>query len=80
MTELLFPEWRQDRRTCVFSRGVLSRWLVADGSSVCSGQCLAEVRMGEAGGWVAASAPGTLRHQATEGEVLMSGIPIGLIE
>lgn len=86
MTELLFPELRHDAPARPgtlprgVARGVLSHWLVADGGRVRGGQRVAEVRTPEATGWVTALAPGTLWHQAAEGEVLMVGIVVALVE
>ncbi|MGW1681148.1 hypothetical protein [Saccharopolyspora sp. NPDC002376] len=82
MTELVFPELR--RRPVVGLapvRGVLVRWLAADGSAVHVGDRLAEVGMdGEVVGWVSALATGTLWHQVRAGEALSAGAVVGLID
>lgn len=81
MTELLFPVLgrRPAGRSPV--RGVLVRWLAADGSTVHVGDRLAEVRAaGDLVGWVPALATGTLWHQVRAGEVLSAGAVVGLID
>ena len=78
MTELVFPDLRRNPHGVV--RGVLASWLAPDGSMVHTGQPLAEIRMAELADRVPALATGTLWHQAEEGEVMLPGCVIGLIE
>jgi hypothetical protein len=94
MTELHFPSLgcrpdlvESDRRPPARepTRGVLVRWLAADGSRVRVGDRLAEVRVagdcfGRTIGWVSALATGTLWHQVRPGEVLTAGAVVGLID
>lgn len=80
MTDLHFPEMRGNPAARGARSGVLASWLAADGSRVCVGQRLAEVRLAGAAGWVSALATGTLWHQVEEGEVLAVGSVVGLIE
>jgi hypothetical protein len=88
VTDLFFPEPRPDQYRVesrvpprTNARGVLTSWLAPDGSQVRVGQRVAAVRMLDAGaGWVSALATGTLWHQVREGEVLTSGVVVGLIE
>ncbi|GAA4613429.1 hypothetical protein [Saccharopolyspora hordei] len=81
MTELLFPELGRRPAGRAPVRGVLVRWLAADGSAVHVGDRLAEVRAsGDAVGWVSALATGTLWHQVRPGEVVSAGSVVGLID
>lgn len=78
MTELCFPG--QGSRTG--TGGMITRWLVEEGSDVRVGQRLAEVRWlgGGSVGWIPALATGTFWRQVREGEVLPPGAVVGLIE
>lgn len=80
MTELLFPARREQRGAAGPARGLLARWLVADGGHVRTGQRVAEIRRGDTVAAVCAPATGTLWHQAVAGEVLDPGTPVGLVE
>jgi hypothetical protein len=87
VTDLFFPEPRRNPRARIpprsNARGVLTTWLAPDGSQVRVGQRVAAVRMlGDSAeaSWVSALANGTLWHQVREGEVLTSGVVVGLIE
>jgi hypothetical protein len=90
VTDLFFPEPRRNQYSAesrvpprTNARGVLTSWRAPDGSQVRVGQRVAAVRMLEddaEAGWVSALATGTLWHQVREGEVLTSGVVVGLIE
>ncbi|MER7015952.1 biotin attachment protein [Saccharopolyspora sp. NPDC000359] len=81
MTELVFPALGRRPAGRAPMRGVLVRWLAADGSAVHVGDRLAEVRAaGGDVGWVRALATGTLWHQVRAGEVLSAGAVVGLID
>jgi pyruvate/2-oxoglutarate dehydrogenase complex dihydrolipoamide acyltransferase (E2) component len=78
VTELCFPGG--DPRAA--AGGVVARWLVEEGGRVQVGQRLAEVRWlgGGSTDWIPALATGTLWRQVREGEVLIPGAVVGLIE
>lgn len=62
------------------ARGVVTTWLVAEGEHVRAGQLLADVRVGEATGQIAAPAEGTLRRVVREGESLRQGEVVAVLE
>ncbi|SFD69882.1 hypothetical protein SAMN04487819_102177 [Actinopolyspora alba] len=80
MTELLYCAEQPDGRMPETTRGVLVRWLAADGSRVRAGQPLAEVRAEGRNDRMHSLATGTLHQQVRQGEALLPGFPVGLIE
>ncbi|SDP67608.1 hypothetical protein SAMN04487905_10732 [Actinopolyspora xinjiangensis] len=80
MTELLYCAEQPNGRIPETAHGVLVRWLAADGSRVRAGQPLAEVRAEGRRDHVHSLATGTLRQQVRQGEFLLPGFPVGLIE
>lgn len=62
------------------AHGTLTAWLVTDGTPVYAGQLVADVRVGEATGQVAAPADGVLRCGVAEGKVVQQGTVVATIE
>ncbi|MDR3621214.1 MAG: lipoyl domain-containing protein, partial [Paludisphaera borealis] len=62
------------------SEGILSRWLVADGSQVKAGDPLFELETDKATNIVPAPASGVLKVGAAEGDVVAIGANIGTID
>jgi len=62
------------------SEGILSRWLVADGASVKSGDPVFELETDKATTEVPAPASGVVKHNAAEGDTVEVGASVGSID
>lgn len=77
MTGILFPTLNGEVPDAT---GTVLGWLVTDGTSVYAGQLVADVRVGEATGQVAAPTDGVLRCGVAEGGVVQQGTIVARIE
>lgn len=61
------------------AEGVVASWLAEEGTRVHAGDLVAEVRVGQASGQIAASADGILRHVVAGSERVRQGTVIAVL-
>ena len=77
MTDVVFPVMSRENPSAA---GLLSTWYVRDGESVADGQLLAEVQMDKVDMEVSSPAAGTIRLSAGEGDEVVQGSVIAVVE